>query len=195
MRTERRSDMLRRFYFSPSIHYVFGTTTLMAAKKKQARQRSPKHETLYDLFVLKLGALLDIEEQITKALPKFAKAASNEELREAFMEHLEETKQQTKKTRVEAIRGMAEDSEWIIKSVKSPSARDALLIASAQYVEHYEMSGYESAIAWAEILDVYDAVGHLRDTLKEEQAASKKLAGIAQSAVNEAVPISDEEET
>ncbi|HUO50594.1 MAG TPA: DUF892 family protein [Candidatus Paceibacterota bacterium] len=181
----------------------------MAAKKKQARQRSPKHETLYDLFVLKLGALLDIEEQITKALPKFAKAASNEELREAFMEHLEETKQQTerlheifgmldvapKKTRVEAIRGMAEDSEWIIKSVKSPSARDALLIASAQYVEHYEMSGYESAIAWAEILDVYDAVGHLRDTLKEEQAASKKLAGIAQSAVNEAVPISDEEET
>lgn len=173
----------------------------MAAKKKQARARSPKYETLYDLLLLKLGALLDIEEQIAKALPKLMKAARSESLREAFASHLEETREQAerlqeafgildvaaKKIRVEAIRGLSDDCEWIVKSAKSPTARDALLIAGAQYIEHYEMAGYESAISWAEILEQYDVAELLRDTLKEEQGASKKLAGIARDEVNETI--------
>src|SRR4051812_11465236 len=102
-----------------------------------------QYESLHDLLILKLDSLYDIEQQLIKALPKMAKAASDEKLREAFSNHLEETKghaqrleealgkldESVGKSKVEAIRGLVEDAEWCIKNVKNPLARDALLVA------------------------------------------------------------------
>lgn len=163
--------------------------------------RNPKYETLHDLMILKLRSLYDVEREIIKALPKFAKAASNEKLREAFAEHLEETREHAerleqifellnipaKPERVEAVRGLAKDAEWIIKSVKNPAARDAVLIAAAQYVEHYEMAGYGSARAWADVMRHAEVSGLLQQTLDEEGNANKKLTTLAEQEVNEHV--------
>jgi ferritin-like metal-binding protein YciE len=149
-----------------------------------------KIETLLDLFTLKVMALYDIETQLVKALPKMAKAASDEDLSASFSEHLEETKghvvrleeifevldMKPKKSKVEAIAGLIADTEWCIKEDPSPELLDALLIASARYVEHYEMGGYLSAIAWAEELGLDDAAALLNETLEEEQASDEKLA-------------------
>lgn len=169
--------------------------------------KQPKYETLRDLLVLKLGSLLDIEEQLIKALPKMARAAQEEKLREAFTSHLEETKEQAKrlqeafdnlsvtakKTKVEAIRGLVKDTEWIIKSLKNPAARDALLIASAQYVEHYEMAGYGTAHDWAQRLGENEVADLLQETLDEEKAADTKLNDLATSAINDNVDAGTEE--
>lgn len=168
-------------------------------KKKSTKKKVERYETLHDLLILKLRALHDVENQLTKALPKMAKAAHDEKLREAFAAHLEETKRHEEridtalellgdtskgKIRVEAIRGLIADSEWIVKSIKNPEARDTALIAAAQYVEHYEMSGYGSAIAWADRMDHREVRTLLEDTLGEEEAADAKLNSIALNRVN-----------
>lgn len=160
-----------------------------------------KYETLRDLLILKLGSLLDIEEQIVKALPKMAKAATDEKLREAFSWNLKETKGHVerldeafekmgaaaKKSKVEAIRALAKDTEWIIKSLKNPAARDALLIASAQYVEHFEMAGYGTAREWAEKLGEDGVADLLRKTLEEEKEADATLNDLAKRKINDSV--------
>ena len=173
----------------------------MAQAKK--RSRTAAYESLHDLLILKLRSLLDIETEITKALPKLAKAAQDEKLREALTSHLEETKGQAerltqalellrdtaqRKSKVEAIRGLAKDAAWIVKSIKSPAARDALIIAAAQYVELYEIAGYGTAAAWADQMGHEKVSALLRETLEEEGAANKKLNAIALDRVNSAVP-------
>ncbi len=192
--------------FAFALHFRFTTfdvqreiiryiSSLLMATKQQ------KYETLHDLLLLKLGSLLDIEEQIVKALPKMAKAANHEKLREAFSAHLKETEGQVerlneafqklgataKKSKVEAIRGLAKDTEWVIKSLKNPAARDALLIASAQYVEHYEMAGYGTARQWAFDMGHNDVVELLHLTLDDEKAADTKLNDLAKSSINQKV--------
>lgn len=158
-----------------------------------------KIENLRDLFTVKIMSLYDIETQIVKALPKMAKAASNEDLKDSFIEHAKETavhasrleevfdmlSMKPKKMKVEAIRGLVEDAEWIIKEKPSAELLDAVLIASARYVEHYEMAGYMSAIEWAELLEMDDAAELLKSTLEEESNADAKLVEIASSTVNQ----------
>jgi len=158
-----------------------------------------KYVTLHDLLVLKLCALYDVEKQLTKALPKLAKASHNPELRAAFASHLEETKRQAerledaaelldfkiKPEKSEAIRGLIKDAEWIIKTLKDRDARDALLIAAAQYVEHYEMAGYGSARTWAESMGHTQVAELLQEILDEESATNEKLTEIAQGTVND----------
>lgn len=148
--------------------------------------------------MVKIMALYDIETQLVKALPKMAKAASDEELRSSFVEHATETEGQVsrleevfemldmkpKKMKVEAIRGLVADAEWIIKEKPSAELLDAVLIASARYVEHYEMAGYMSAIEWAELLEMNEAAELLRSTLEEESNADAKLVEAASSTVN-----------
>jgi len=155
---------------------------------------------LEDLLVLKLKALYDIETSIVKALPKMIKAAGNEDLKEAFSGHLEETKEHVArlerafgelrmkpaKTKVEAIRGLIADTEWVIKNIAPQETLDAVLIASARYVEHYEMAGYLAAIGWAELLGENGVMEILADTLDEEEDAEEKLASIAEDGVDEA---------
>lgn len=162
-----------------------------------------KNETLNDLFLLKIKALYDIEQQLIKALPKMAKNAQHPDLKQAFKDHLEETKEQAKrlekifdllgvrpqKTLVEAIRGLVKDAQWLITHVKNKLARDASLISAAQYVEHYEMAGYGTAKEWAKDLGLTEAEQLLDETLKEEIAADEKLNSIAVSQVNQEVAI------
>jgi ferritin-like metal-binding protein YciE len=166
-----------------------------------------KLESLHDLFALKVMALYDIESEIVKALPKMARAATDPDLKEGFEEHLEETKSQVerltvvfdelgikpKKTKVQAIRGLVEDAEWLIKEEPSEAALDAGLIASARYVEHYEMAGYLSAVVWAKLLGYTEAAKLLQATLEEEKMAEEKLSELAEESVNQKAMIDPEE--
>lgn len=177
----------------------------MATKKK-----SQTYENLHDLLLLKLEVLHDVESQLIKALPKMAEAATAPELRDAFTMHLEETRRQEEridralelmgkpekpKEKSAAIRGLIEDAQWCIKAVKNPEARDAILIAAAQYVEHYEMAGYGSALSWAEEMGHSQIAELLQETLDEEEAADTKLSDLAEGGINEAANDMQEEES
>ena len=159
-----------------------------------------KYETLHDLLLLKLQVLHDVESQLIKALPKMAKAATDKKLKEAFTSHLEETKMQEEridqalelagdtekhKETSEAIRGLIKDAEWCIKNIKNPEARDAVLIAAAQYVEHYEMAGYGAARTWATEMGHTEIANLLQQTLDEEGAANHKLTELAKHGIND----------
>ena len=149
-----------------------------------------KKSNLKELLTQKIQALYDIEIELVKALPKLGRAATDQALKEGFRNHLAETRTQVerlervfkhldakpKKLKVEAIRGMVKDGQWVIKNVKPNEALDSNLVRIAQYMEHYEMAGYMAAIAWATTLGESAVAGLLEDTLKEEQEADKKLA-------------------
>jgi ferritin-like metal-binding protein YciE len=170
-----------------------------------ARGRA-NYETLNDLLLLKLRSLLDIETQQEKVLPKMAKSAREEKLREAFTLHLRATVKQKErleralhmlgatgkdKSKVEAVRGLVNDVDWIIKSVKNPAARDVMLIAAAQYIEHYELAGYGTARTWAEVMGHDDIADTLQQSLDEEGEADKRLTilaiGDGRSGINETI--------
>jgi len=152
-----------------------------------------KATSLRELLIVKLQALYDTEGELVKALPKMAKAATDEDLSAAFEDHLEETKAQVerlenifdllgekaKKIKGDAIRGLVTDSEWVIKNTEEGDARDIALIAAARYVEHYEMAGYMGAQEWAEMLGDEGVAALLEETLEEEEKAEEKLSEIA----------------
>lgn len=156
--------------------------------------------TLHDLLIQKMRALYDVENNLIKALPTMAKNASNEDLVAGFEEHLEQTKEHVarlekafkllkekpQKLKGEAIQGLIADAEWVIKNVGGSAALDANLIAAAQYVEHYEIAGYGSALAWAREMGHDEVADLLEETLEEEKAADEKLNELATSGVNEA---------
>ncbi len=168
-----------------------------------------KENTLHGLFVTKLKALLDVENQLVKALPKMAKKATDPDLRMAFEEHLEETKHQAERLtqsleglgekakvlKSDAIRGLVADTEWCIKNVEEGPALDACLIASAQYVEHFEMAGYGAAVEWAKLMGHTEAETVLNEILEEEKAADEKLNDLAVSKINAQVAQGMEEES
>jgi ferritin-like metal-binding protein YciE len=155
-------------------------------------------QKLQDLFVDVLKDTYDAENQITKALPKMAKAANTPELKSAFEQHLKETenhikrlemvfesvdKKPTRKT-CKGMQGLLEEGSEMIKEDAEPEVLDAGLIAAAQKVEHYEISAYGTLIAYAELLDMDDAIQALQQNLDEEKAADEKLTGIAEETVN-----------
>jgi len=162
-----------------------------------------KAKTLHELLLNKLMALYDIEEQITKALPKMEKKASDPDLKEAFRLHGVETEMHVtrletcfdllgvkpKKLKADAIRGLIDDAKWVGDHVEEGPALDANLIAAAQYVEHYEIAGYGTAIAWAKFMNHTDVVNLLQETLAEEEAADKKLTALAESKINRQVEV------
>jgi ferritin-like metal-binding protein YciE len=159
-----------------------------------------KNDTLKDLLILKVKALYDIENQIIRALPKMAKKATNPVLRDGFKRHLNQTKihasrlekifkifgAKPQKTKVEGIRGLAKDADWVMKNIRDKKALDANLIAAAQYVEHYEMAGYGSAREWAKEIGETEVADLLEQTLKEEKMTDEKLNQLAMSQVNPA---------
>ena len=165
----------------------------------QKKQKQGEAHNLNDLLILKLQSLYDIENELVKALPKMAQNATSDDLREAFEDHLEETKghverleemfsaldTEPKAEKVAAIRGLIEDAQWIIKHIRDEKARDAALIAAAQYVERYETAGYGSARAWARMLEQSEVEELLSKTLKEEEAANQKLTALAEDHINE----------
>jgi ferritin-like metal-binding protein YciE len=158
-------------------------------------------KTINELLLDELKDLYSAEKQITKALPKMAKAASSQELKSAFESHLEETQGHVerldkifenlgKSPRGKTCHGMQglleEGSEMISESEKGP-VRDAGLISAAQRVEHYEMAGYGSVREFASILGQNEIASLLEETLGEEKAADEKLTGIAKKVNPQAV--------
>ena len=148
---------------------------------------------LNDLFVEQLQDLYSAETQLVSALPKMASAASTEELRDAFEQHLAETREHvTRLDRVlsdvgvrpggetcEGMRGLIAEGERILAMQGDPMVIDAALIAAAQRVEHYEIAGYGTAKTLADHLDLDDAKDLLDKTLDEEGKADKLLTRIA----------------
>ena len=159
----------------------------------------PKLESLDVLLAQEVKDLYSAETQLVKALPKMAKAASNEELKDAFTSHLEETKGHV--TRLEevaailgvtpkgkvckAMKGLVEEGAETIEEEGDPTIKDLALITAAQKVEHYEISGYGSARALAEALGLQDVVDLLQATLDEEGTADKSLTALAEELISE----------
>jgi ferritin-like metal-binding protein YciE len=157
-----------------------------------------KLQTLENLFVHELKDLLSAEKQLVKALPKLAKGASNDALRSAFEEHLEQTKTHVerlekifslieKPARAEHCKGMEgliEEGSSLLKEEGSPNVKDAGLIGAAQRVEHYEIAAYGTARTLAELLGKQQAVDLLQQTLDEEKETDEKLTQLAESEIN-----------
>jgi ferritin-like metal-binding protein YciE len=160
----------------------------------------PSEAGLRELFVEELKDVYHAEKQLTKALPKLAKAASSPELREAFEAHLEETEghvgrlEKVFKTLDEPIKtkvcvgmqGIIEEGSELIKEQDKGPALDAGLIAGAQRAEHYEMAVYGSLIAWAKCLEMDGAIELLEANFEEERAADEKLTALAEEGINDA---------
>ena len=150
-------------------------------------------ESLQELFLDELKDLYSAEKQITKALPKMARAATAPKLKDAFQSHLEETngqigrletifeilkKKGTGKT-CEGMKGVLSEGAEVLEETKKGDLRDSGLITAAQRVEHYEMAGYGGVREYARLLGQKEIVALLDATLKEEEAADKKLTLIA----------------
>ena len=153
-----------------------------------------KFESLHNLFVHEVQDLYNAEKQLTNALPKMMQAASNSDLKEAFRNHLDETREQLQRAErvlrlvnaapggvtCEAMKGLVEEGEEIIRSKAAPAVKDAALIGAAQRVEHYEMAGYGTARTFARQLGYDEAADLLQETLDEEGDANKKLTKLAE---------------
>lgn len=154
--------------------------------------------TLQDLYVEELKDLYSAENQLLKALPKMAKAASSPGLRQAFESHLEETKvhverlesifekldESPKGKKCKGMEGLLEEGKEMIDEDAEEDVRDAGLIAAAQRVEHYEMAGYGCVRTYAKLLGDERAAKILQQTLDEEGDADKTLTQLAESEIN-----------
>lgn len=163
---------------------------------------------LREALVEEIRDLYNAEKQLTKALPKLAKGATSDELREAFESHLEETEGHI--TRLEqvfelldekprgkhcaGIAGIIEEGSELMQEDMEDAVMDACLIAAGQKAEHYEIGSYGTCIAWAEALNLTEVAQVLQETLAEEKAADEKLTALAESGVNEAATAGAEED-
>ncbi|GEP46185.1 ferritin-like domain-containing protein [Brevifollis gellanilyticus] len=159
-----------------------------------------KLNTLLDLLHHELKDLHSAEKQLVQALPKMAKAATNEDLKQGFLDHLEETKVHVDRLeeigraqdlalgghKCKAMEGLIKEGAELISEDAVPEVKDAGLIGAAQRVEHYEIAGYGTAAALAARLGLNDVVPLLEATLAEEKATDAKLTELAESSVNEA---------
>ena len=157
-----------------------------------------KIESLHDLYVDELKDLYNAEQQLVKALPKMAKAASASELSTAFEEHLEETRGHVERLekifknldvnpkgkKCRAMEGLIEEGKEMMEEDIDSSVLDAALISAAQRVEHYEMAGYGCVRTFARLLGDEQAANLLQETLDEEAACDKKLTELAETVVN-----------
>jgi ferritin-like metal-binding protein YciE len=158
-----------------------------------------KEKTLHDLFHDTLKDIYFAEKKILGALPKMAKAAQSDELRAAFEKHEAETEQQVDRLdqvfeeieetargkTCDAIVGIIEEGQEIMREYKDTPTLDAGLLAAAQAVEHYEISRYGTLKTWAAELGLDKAVSLLDATLSEEKKTDEALTKIAESAVNQ----------
>jgi ferritin-like metal-binding protein YciE len=157
-----------------------------------------KLNTLQKLYTDELRDLYNAENQLLKALPKMAKAASSEELKEAFEQHLEQTKGHVKRLEqvfeeldekpkgktCHAMKGLIEEGSEILEEDGETSVRDAGMIVAAQKVEHYEIAGYGSVRTFAHLLGQNKAAELLQATLDEESETNEVLNRLAESVIN-----------
>jgi len=154
--------------------------------------------TLREAFLDEIRDIYHAEKQLVKALPKLARAASHPDLKSALENHLAETENQVsrieqvfdlvgEKAETKTCAGMAgiiEEGSGILDEDVDPTVLDALIIASAQRAEHYEIAAYGTVATWADSLGLTDAAELLRETLDEEKDADETLTGIAEAGVN-----------
>lgn len=157
-----------------------------------------KLESLQKLWVHELKDLYSAETQITEALPKIIAAAHHAELKEALTEHLKETRGQILRLekifkgldfapagqRCKGMEGLLEEGKGILEAEAESQVRDAGIIAACQRVEHYEIAGYGTAGAYAELLGEHEAAKLLQQTLDEESGADTKLSRLARKSIN-----------
>ncbi|PYX29964.1 MAG: ferritin-like domain-containing protein [Acidobacteria bacterium] len=157
-----------------------------------------KLNTLQKLYTDELRDLYNAENQLLKALPKMAKAASSEELKEAFEKHLEQTKGHVKRLEqvfeeldekpkgktCRAMKGLIEEGSEILQQDGEESILDAGIIVAAQKVEHYEIASYGSVRTFAHLLGQNKAAELLQTTLDEESETNELLNRLAGSTIN-----------
>jgi ferritin-like metal-binding protein YciE len=156
--------------------------------------------TLEDLFAHELKDLYSAEKQLVRALLKMARAATNEELRAGFEEHLEQTKEQVQRleeifssleissraVKCVAMEGLIEEGSNLLEDDVAEEVLDAALIGAAQKVEHYEIAGYGTLVTFARQLGHSDAERLLQQSLDEEKQTDQKLTELAESGINAA---------
>ena len=152
-------------------------------------------DSLADAFYDELCDVYHAEKQLVKAIPKMAKKASDATLQKALKDHLEETKQQVERVeaafedtgkkpkakKCEAMAGLIEEAEEMMDEEADPEVMDAIIIALAQKVEHYEIATYGTLCTWAASLGYKEAKKQLGENLNEEESADKKLSKISKS--------------
>jgi ferritin-like metal-binding protein YciE len=157
-----------------------------------------KLDTLQKLYTDELRDLYNAENQLLKALPKMAKAASSQELKDAFKKHLEQTKthverleqvfdeldEKPKGKTCRAMKGLIEEGSEILREDGEESVLDAGIIVAAQKVEHYEIAGYGSVRTFAHLLGKDKSAQLLQTTLDEESETNEHLNRLAESVVN-----------
>jgi ferritin-like metal-binding protein YciE len=182
-------------FFAGRIEAGIGGTTAGQA----AMARTTEKSSLMDLLTDQLRDLYDAEKQLTKALPKLAKAADDEELAQCFRDHVGETQGQAQRIEqifeslgmkargkpCEAMKGLIAEGQEVMSEL-SPPLLDIGLVAAGRRVEHYEMAGYEMLILGAQASRQTDAVELLKATLKEENETDKRLAAIGKRLLKEA---------
>ncbi len=156
-------------------------------------------DNLADAFYDELRDVLSAEKQLVDALPKMVDNATSKELKAAFEEHLKETKQQVQRLEkafeetgksaraktCEAMKGLIEEAEEMLEESAESSVKDALMIACAQKVEHYEIATYGTLCTWAEALGYTKALEQLKQNMDEEETADQKLSKLAET-INQA---------
>jgi ferritin-like metal-binding protein YciE len=154
---------------------------------------------LHDAFLDELRDAYDAEKQLTKALPKLAKASTSPQLRAAFETHLKETQGHVQRLEqvfdsldetvrgkhCDGIAGIIEEGKSIMDEDFDEATMDACLIAAGQRAEHYEMAAYGTLVAWARDMGHAEAAELLQETLDEEKAADEKLTSLAEGGINQ----------
>jgi ferritin-like metal-binding protein YciE len=157
-------------------------------------------DTLSELLQDELKDIYDAEKQLTKALPKLAKKATAEDLKEAFEEHLRQTEEHVERLeqafehlgipakgkKCKGMQNLIAEGEDMIGDAEEDAVRDAVMIAAAQKVEHYEIAAYGTARTWANMLGQDDVASLLEQTLEEEKETDLKLTELAEGFVNQA---------
>ena len=165
-------------------------------------------EGLKELYIDELKDLYSAENQLVRALPKLAKAATSDELREGFEQHLEQTRghvqrlekifkaldENPKGKKCKGMEGLVSEGAEVLEEDFEGSVMDAALIAAAQRVEHYEIAAYGTVCAYAEELEEDEQVSLLTQTLEEEKETDEKLTKLSQQINAEANEASDEKE-
>jgi ferritin-like metal-binding protein YciE len=165
----------------------------------------PAQPAFQELFIEELKDIYHAEQQLVKALPKMAKAATDEQLKAGFTKHLRETEGHVRRLEkvfrlmdekpagkvCEAMKGLIKEGAEIIREDLPDSIKDAALIGAAQKVEHYEIAAYGTLRTYAELLDREDVSELLQATLNEEGITDKKLTEVAETLNIEALLESD----
>jgi ferritin-like metal-binding protein YciE len=167
-----------------------------------------KMETLQELYLEQLRDIYDAENQLVKALPKMAKTATNDELKAAFEQHLDQTQEHVarldrifeelgekpKGQKCEAMKGLVEEGKQMMEEDADEDVMDAGLICAAQKIEHYEIATYGCLRTYAEMLGYDDQADLLQETLDEEKDTDDNLTELAVSVINVDAEAGEEEE-